>query len=389
MRRAFCLALIGLASVTSSASAQSLFGTQGLGMPLEPLDGRTRALGTLGVGLPGIHLGPTGIASAARLPVPAGYLTIQPQWVEGDLAGQNTSTLGIRFPQMGLAYPVPSLGGTAVLHFGSFLDQRWEVQEASTQEFRGTPVQVSDVFKSDGGVSTVTLGWAQRVGEELSLGASVGARVGSVTRAYLRVIEGAEVFETVNFQTGGEWRYKGVTGSFGAQWDPLTALRLAASVTWSGDLKAEPVRGASTEVVRFDLPLEYRFGASGMLTPRLTLSVGASFADWKASEELLGEESLVGSVWSYGGGLEWGGPSLGERNFPFRLGMRRSALPFTFEGEDPKETVFSGGIGLDLIPPQVGLSGGIDLALERGKREAASLSETFWRVTLTFRVGAF
>jgi hypothetical protein len=290
---------------------------------------------------------------------------------------------------MGLAYPVPSARGTAVLHFGSYLDQRWEVQESSTQEFRGAEVQVSDVFKSDGGVSTVTLGWAQRVGEDLSLGFSVGARVGSVTRAYLRVIEGAEIFETVNFQTGGEWRYRGVTGSLGAQWDPMDALRLAASVTWSGELEADPVRGPTTEVAKFDLPMEYRLGASGVLTPRLTLSVGASFADWKASEEFLGEESLVGSVWSYGGGLEWGGPSMGDRSMPFRVGVRRAALPFTFEGEDPKETVFSGGVGLDLIPPQVGLSGGIDLALERGKREAGSLSEKFWRVTLTFRVGAF
>ena len=70
MRRALCFALIGFAFVTSGASAQSLFGTQGLGMPLEPLDGRTRALGTSGVGLLGIHLGPTGIASAARILVP-------------------------------------------------------------------------------------------------------------------------------------------------------------------------------------------------------------------------------------------------------------------------------------------------------------------------------
>jgi len=117
--------------------------------------------------------------------------------------------------------------------------------------------------------------------------------------------------------------------------------------------------------------------------------MGFSFADWKGLNELMGPEAVAGSIWSFGGGLEWDGPQLGPRNFPFRLGMKRSGLPFTFEGENPTENVYSGGIGLDLIPSQTGLMGGIDLALERGTREAASLSETFWRATVTFRVGSF
>jgi len=358
-------------------------------MPLEPLDARARALGTLGVGLMGPTLGPTDLASAARIFLPMAQFTVQPQWVEGDLAGESTSTHSTRFPHMGLAYPVPSLKGTALLHFGSFMDQRWEVHEPSTQEFRGETVPVTDVFKSDGGISTFQLGWAQRIGDDLSLGFGVGARVGSVTRAFLRVIEAGVAFDVASFQTGGEWQYSGVTTSFGFQWDPIRALRLAGGVNWSGDLKAKPIRGSDDGPESFDIPVEYRFGASGILTPRLALSLGFSFADWKGSNELMGPEAVAGPVWRYGGGVEWAGPQLGPRNFPFRLGMRRSGLPFTFEGENPTESVFSGGIGLDLIPSQVGLMGGIDLAVERGTREAASLSETFWRATVTFRVGSF
>ncbi len=87
--------------------------------------------------------------------------------------------------------------------------------------------------------------------------------------------------------------------------------------------------------------------------------------------------------------MEWAGPSLGVRNFPVRIGIRRSDLPFTFQGESAKENVLSGGIGLNLMPPQVGLVGAIDLALERGTRDAGSVSESFWRATVTFRVGSF
>jgi len=389
MKRAFFLALLGLVSISPALAGQSLFGSQGLGMPVEPLDARARALGSLGVGLLGASLSPTELASAARIYLPSAQFTLQPQWVEVEFDGQPVSTQGTRFPQMGLAYPVPSLGGTALLHIGSFLDQRWEVRQSSIQEFRGTPVPVTDVFKSNGGISTFQLGWAQRVGDHFSLGVGVGARIGSVTRSFLRAIDAGEVFAVVPFRAGGEWQYSGLTTSLGFQWDPVQALRLGGTVNWSGDLKASPMELTDGDPVSFDLPVEFRFGASGILTPRLSMVLGFSFADWKPSDEFLGPESIAGSVWSYGGGLEWAGPTLGIRNFPIRLGMRRSDLPFTFEGETPTENVLSGGIGLNLVPPQLGFVGIIDLALEKGTREAGSLSESFWRGTVTFRVGIF
>ena len=389
MTRSLILALLGLASLSPALAGQSLFGSQGLGMLVEPLDARARALGTLGVGLLGPSLSPTDLASAAGIYLPTAQVTLQPQWVDGELAGQPISTQGTRFPQMGLAYPVPSLGGTALLHFESFLDQRWEVQETSVQEFRGTPVPVYDVFRSDGGISTFRLGWAQRVGDDLSLGVGVGARMGSVTRAFFRIIDVEDLFDMAPFSTGGEWQYSGLTASLGFQWDPVQALRLGGTVSWSGDLEAKPTELTDGDPVSFDLPTEFRFGASGILTPRLAMSVGFSFADWKSSNELLGPESVAGSVWSYGGGLEWAGPRLGVRNFPIRIGIRKSDLPFTFEGEKPKENVLSGGIGLNLMPPQSGLVGAVDLALEKGTRDAGSLSESFWRATVTFRVGSF
>jgi len=290
---------------------------------------------------------------------------------------------------MALSYPVPSLGGTALVHLGAFMDQRWEVEQFSTQEFRGDDIDVTDRFLSDGGISTFQVGWAQRVGEDLSLGVEIGTRIGSVERSFQRTIDGGGVFQVVPFRTGGEWSYSGLTTLFGFQWDPIQAIRLGGTVSLSQDLKATPTEITYGGAEVFDLPTEYRFGASGILTPRLALSVGFSYADWKSSNENLGPESLTGAVLSYGGGLEWAGPRIGIRNFPIRLGMRRSDLPFTFEGEKPTENLLSGGIGLNLMPPSIGLVGAIDLAFERGTREVSSLSESFWKATVTFRVGSF
>jgi hypothetical protein len=71
------------------------------------------------------------------------------------------------------------------------------------------------------------------------------------------------------------------------------------------------------------------------------------------------------------------------------VGMRNSSLPFRFAGDDPTETLLAGGIGLDVTRPQDVINGGIDLAVERGRREAGSLTETFWRGTLTFRIASW
>jgi hypothetical protein len=349
----------------------------------------------------GSNLVPADIASAAQIFLPTGQLTLQPQWVDGKFGDESTSLRATRFPHLGLAYPVPALGGTAVMHLGSYLDQRWEFEDSSSVELQGSEFARYDVFKSRGGVSTFLLGWAQRVGDDISLGISVGSRIGSVVRTFQRVIDtnpdtdgdtgtSAEDAIDVNpYQIGGEWQYSGLTAQVGFQWDPIPAIRLGGSMNWSQELRAEPVAAADSTALTFDLPTEFRFGASGILTPQLALTLGLTYSDWKASGDRLPAEAVAGSVWSIGGGLEWAGLTRGARRFPVRLGFRRSDLPFTIDGEGPTEQMFTGGFGMNLIPSQSGYTAVMDLGFERGTREAGSLSESFWRTSLTFRVGSF
>lgn len=373
-------------------AGQSLLGTQGLGVPLEPMDARARAMGSVGVGLFGGGLSPLDPSSAVGLLIPTLNLTFQPYWGSGSWDGQSADGRGTRFPVLGVAYPVGRLQGMVTLTFGGYMDQYWQVEAKGTQELDGEPTPVTNSYRSDGGISSLTLGWAQRIGPRLAVAVGAGYHTGSVTRTFLRGFDslGVGTGSVSVYRDGGKWQYGGPTGNLGFTWDPLDVLRVSGSITWNGDLEAEPSEDTKGGPATFSLPLEYRLGASGVLTPDLTLSVGFSMADWEPSEQGLPAEALAGSAWSFGGGLEWDAFRLGARSVPIRLGMRRSALPFRFEGEDPTESLLSAGLGVNLTQAEDFVLAGLDFALERGTREAGSaFSEDFWRGTLTVRVSGW
>lgn len=372
-------------------SGQSVLGTQGLGVPLEPMDARARALGGVGTGLFGGTLSPLDPASAVGLLLPTLNLTLQPYWGSGSWEDQSLKGQGTRFPLLGLAYPVRALQGMVTVTFGGYMDQRWEVEVEGTQELSGVPTPVTNTYRSEGGISSLTLGWAQRFGARLSLSVGAGYHTGSVTRTFLRSFDSLAVGSSAVsvYRDGGKWQYGGPTGSLGAVWDPVDFLRVSGSMTWNGDLDAEPSDDTKGSAATFRLPTEYRVGASGVLTPDLTLTLGAAYADWTPSSRGLSADEVVDGAWTYGGGLEWEVLRLGSRTMPLRLGMRRSTLPFLLEGEEPRESLLSGGLGLNLSQTETFVLAGVDLSLERGTREAGSFSEDFWRGTLTVRVSGW
>ena len=390
MRRVLIVAMLCIAALAEGLEGQSLLGSRGLGLPLEPLDARARALGGVGVGLMGSALVPTDPASAAGLPFPALEITVQSQWTEGVMGEEADRIKGTRFPLMGLSYPVHPLSGAVTLTIGGFMDQRWQLQRESTTELGETTVPVLDRFRSEGGVSTFRLGWAQRIGENLALGVGVGSQAGSVSRTFTRTLGAPEPgVDLVPYRVRSVWQYSGLTASFGARWDPADFFRVAGTATWAASLKADPVEGTEADGAEFDLPLELRLGASGLLTAGLTMNLGFAYAGWEPSAAGLEEEDLAGAVWTYGGGLEWTGSQLRSRRTVVRLGARKASLPFRFAGEDPTETLVAAGLGLDVTRPQDVIAGGLDLAVERGRRVAGSLEETFWRGTVTFRIASW
>jgi len=369
------------------AEAQSLTGTTGLGFPLEPIDARARGMGSLGVGLFGPSLLPGDPAVAQALTVPMVTATYQPSWASGSLGSEAVDHRTSRFPLLGIAYPVGGTGGMATLTFSGFMDQNWEVTDSRTLDLAGATVPATDSYRSEGGISALRLGWAQRVRPGLSVAATLGSYIGGVTRVFTRSFDSTAVGADVqSYRNGGEWQFTGPTASAGVSWDATDLVRVAGSVTWSGELHADATPETEAPDQDFELPLEYRLGASGELSSRLSVNLGLSYADWSATNDDLGDGAASGGTWSYGGGVEWDGPNWTGRDFPLRIGYRQSELPFRFLGSEVSESVWALGVGLQLLQLEELPLARFDLAYERGDRDGGPLSESFDRLTLTLRV---
>ncbi len=384
------LSVACVATQHAPAAGQSLLSAGGLGTPVEALDGRSRALGSVGVGLSGATVLPTDLARARALFVPMFTFTLQPTSGTVSRDGIDSQIEGTRFPLIGFAYPVGTLG-VATLSYGGFLDQRWKAESATTLVLAGESVDATDVFESTGGVAVARLGFTRPVTESLVLAASVGVYTGRQTRVFTRTLDADQLGASLDpFVTRARWRMHGNVLSLGAMWDPAAFLRVSGSVAMSGDLEATPTNETEGGPRTFGLPTEIRLGASASLTPVIMATFGFSMADW-SSAGIDAEEEVrsPGSVKSLGGGLEWTGLDFWGRGLPLRLGYRRTELPFGVGTQDPVERVFATGFGWNLLETETLLIAALDFSLERGTRDAGSISESFRRYTVSFRVASF
>ena len=107
MKRALLVLIAALASA-SPAAAQSLFSTGGLGVPLAPLDARARALGGIGVGLPGFNPSLVNPAEVAGTRYRGLVASFQPYATSIELNGESDEIGGTRFPLIRILYPLGS-----------------------------------------------------------------------------------------------------------------------------------------------------------------------------------------------------------------------------------------------------------------------------------------
>ena len=364
------------------SEAQSLVARAGLGLPIEPLDARSRAMGGAGIGLSGPYLLATDPAAATGLVLPSVTASYQPArstLTDGRSAGH------ARFPVVGASYP---LGGSVFsAHFSGFLDQEWEIVSERVLTVSGAPVKATDTYRSTGGIGQVRIGVARRVLPPLAIGLSLGTYTGTVERAFERVLDADDVGPDVEpFVVEGRWHASGTTAALGAAWDPSPFLHLAGSASWSGDLELTPSGGTVEQRGSYQMPFELRLGGTFTLAGDLGLALGVSYADWSDTGADLMNGTTRGGTWSYGAGLEWSATTLLGRPLPLRLGARRIDLPFTLGGDTVSEQVFSGGLGLVLVQGEAMPLGLFELGIENGSRSGGAVSEDFWRTTMTIRV---
>lgn len=387
------LLVAGLAALAlpSGAAGQSLLSGYGFGAPLEALDARALALGGIGMGLTGTELSPHDPAAAADLAIPAILFTTQTSWNDVQEGGQTSDFTSTRFPSMGIMYPLNRIG-TVSLSFSGVMDQTWNVSQERllTLEGSGTQARVTDLFESEGGVSALRLGVARRLSPRLAVGANVGTYMGTVTRRFTRSFDSLEVETSVpDYQIGGLWEYSGFIASLGATLELGGVARVSGSFSTGGDLQADPSDDTDGGSLAVNMPSEFRAGASALLSEELNLSAGLVYADW--TDAGAGMPEVQGtSVFRLGGGLEWTGASLLGKRSSIRLGYRRGDLPFRRSGDpEVSESVFSGGLGMNLLQSGEVLLARADVVVERGNRDAGVFVEEFWRFGLTLRISGF
>jgi len=390
---AICVTVASLGLAPARAQAQSLLAQGGLGVPLEQSDAMARGLGSMGIGLFGVSLTPADPA-AAYSSFPTLTVSMQPTWGEFQAGDQTGDLQGQRFPILGASYPAGARGLASVT-IGSFMDQRWRVESADTITLAGDERAVLDRFESDGGISTIRFGYAHRLSNRLVLAGNIGALTGQVTRSFGRQFDSTSVeIGASGFFAEGRWRWVGPAAALGVRWDPSAVLRLSGSVNWYGVLEAQPQDLTEGPTFEFDIPIELRAGGSAQLTCDLVVSSSVYYADWTKANASLAADSLAGgssaaSTLGFGAGIEFGGLGLLGRTFPVRAGYRRQELPFAYEAETPLETAWTGGLGLNLAQTDGLVLAKTDLAIERGTRVAGTLTERFWRLTISFHASGF
>ena len=371
---------------------QSVIGSSGLGMRLEPLDAVQRALGGVGVTTRTPSVLPGNAVAALDILAPTITFTVQPHWGKYKIESEKGDFFATRFPVLGFAYP---LGTDAVITLtaGSQFDQNWSVETRDSIQIGGEFVGLTDRFVSDGAVAVVEGGWARRWSPSFAAGATVGVYRGGLTRAFNRTFDGETVDSVAiesqidPFAVGGRWSHSGPLASLNLSWDPSPVLQVGATLSWSGKIKVAPADGAVSVSREVSAPLELKVSTSAVLSPTLAVNVGATTSNWTN----LGDPSLdaVGSgrVMSYGAGVEWEVTRFWAGGLPLRFGFRRSELPFRFLDNKVKENTISFGFSVVMVEALDLPLAAFDFAIEVGKRNSGNFKETFRRLTVSMRVG--
>lgn len=382
------LGLLLTGMLTAPLQAQSVFNAAGLGVPSEALDGRSRAMGSMGIGLPGGAFMPTDPGALGRLTVATGVVATQPSWIDYSAdGGPSGSFQANRFPLLGLAYP--AFNGMISFQVGSFLDQNYTDTRTGSVDLTTETVVTNDEFVQDGSVSNLNLGYARMLGEDISAGVTLGRYAGSIVRTLTRTY-GEEIAADVNsYIEEGRWAYTGYHVTPGVSMDLDDRFHVALSVQIPSNLDAEAQEDTEGGDRSFDLPVQYRVGGSASFGPGLLVGASVVLADWSGTQDDLTGSVDAGSANGFGAGLEFTRARLWGKDAPLRFGFRQSSLPFSFGTGDVDERIFSGGVGLALNRANDVTLASVDLALERGRRWSPGISENFWRATISFQAAGF
>jgi len=368
-------AVAALAAASRAAAQDSVFGIRGLGFLDRSVSARSVAVGdALAPFDPEAALNPAALAAWRSTS----------GWAVGSGgnrtfdAGTGTSSLSAtRFPVIGFAGvigPRVVLGVTV----SDFLDRNWSVQQTDTVSPRGTPVVASDQTRSLGGVSDVRVAMAYKM-SSVTFGVGLHVLTGSTVTTIDRQFPSDSSYAAYRQQQNTS--YGGVGLSFGVLATPVAKVLAAASVRFSGRLKATTSDASAT----VPLPVELHLGTYYQPLTGVVIAATVGHAGWGTAADALQAAGQEGSrdVWNAGFGVEAALLRMGRSLVPLRLGYRWRQLPFPIPSAPGvtsplSEHAVTGGFGFDTA----GGRATVDLGLESGSRAAGGLTERFTTLTV-------
>ena len=384
-RRAASPAIAALLAVLlpAVAAGQTPVTSLGLGYPVPPLSARAAALGGTGLGVLGGLFSSRNPADLSLLARPGIAATVAPEnaTVKSSGGDQSVGRSRLATLQAVLPYGRWSVG----LRIDAELDQDWDVVLEDTLETGFGDYPFLERRRHDGGISSVGLGVARRLGA-IAVGLEASVLTGNLRQVFSRSFDPA-VGDPGNQIVGalGEsrwgfsgWRFRGgAVGEIGGR-----AL-LSAAVSVHTPLEATK----DTFSIRigpqvWSMPVEVSLGGSARVGERMMVSLGGGWQSWSRTEFTVLPTESSDVLWA-GAGLEYVGVSLLGAPVPLRAGYRYADLPFHEDGQEQlSETAFTLGAGARLAGGGVHL----DLAVEIGSRgdlASSGVEESFRRLSLS------
>lgn len=358
-----------LAVAPISLGAQGTLSSQGFGYPTGHLS--PGALGTGGSNADvdaNSPLNPAAIALNSRYAI---MLHFEPEFRRTSVGGSSATSNVMRFPTFAATGRYKRL--TFAASVSTFLDRTWVNSYADSLFIDGAWRQSTITTSSNGAIGDSRLALAYTVSPSVQVGLGLHAYTGENRLSFLRTFTDTSGFSGI--AQGSVLSYAGNGVSLGAVVTPRSGLVIAGSARMGGSIEGEQNGNVVGEA---SIPLRTGLTVSWAAVRGASFSARVEQTRWSDLDGLGTSGVTLFDATEVGLGTEVLGPRLGSANAVFRAGLRSRTLPFGADGNQVAERSFTLGAG---VPVARGRAQ-IDLAVQRAAREAGSLSERAWLVSI-------
>lgn len=362
-------ALVALLALPAAAAAQGGVGSQGFGYPVGQMSGA--ALGTGGAGAesdPNSGINPAAIAQPNRFSL---MLQFEPEFRRTTAGGAADKASLVRFP----SFVATGSFGRFVVSGGvtTLLDRTWSNTYADSLLVGGSWVPATVIAQSEGSLSDVRAALSYVVHRRLQLGFGLHGMTGENRT-------GLSYFFPDTSGVGGvdqaaSFGYEGTALSFGFVAEPRAGLQFSGSLRAGGSLTLEQ---GGNEVGAASVPTRFGLGATWAAVPGVAVSARVEQTRWSDMDGLGSAQVSLFDATELALGAEFLGPRLGGTNSAVRVGLRDRSLPFGVSGNEVRERILAGGVGIPVSRGRAQL----DLALQRATRTAPGTTEKAWLITI-------